>query len=316
MISLYVTHHVTAELDGINDILIDQLWRMRDVTAAPIFVACWTNEDRYLADIHSRLPPDVDVLVNDRPGRPDTQPSLRNLVVEHARASASCEAFVLLHNDVRLSRGCLRNLVRDWRHAEQKWGRHSSIVSPRFIPYHLTTPELEAVSDDSFWAQLAANPNVKSATEMAAWCRQWGFGFEQAYRPHVIGEVVAPDISETTDDGHQLMMFIASPRFFDDVGPCDEAYVGVNYDDCEWGMRALVAGKKNLQSTGALVGHIAGLSFKLAHGANGERREAWRIPGDNAQIFIAKYGRALFDEMQTGDLWTRLHREQLGTPAQ
>lgn len=300
-IHLYVTHYVTADLDGINDILIDQLWRMRDLTGSPIFVVHWTNDPAYTADIARRLPPDVELVENDRPGRPDTQPSLRNKIIEHARASR-CEAFVLLHNDIRLARGTLRNLVSDWRAAEGRWGHGKTIISPRFVPYHLTMPDPEAFEHATFWDDLAINPNVKSAAEMATWCKPWGFTFDR-------GDMIAPEASEATDDGHQLMMFIAGPQFFDDVGPCDENFTGANYDDSDWGIRALLAGKKNLQSTGALVGHIGGLSF--SHKRKGPPAEIWRTIANNEQVFIAKHGQAIFDEMQTGQLWLRLHRDQI-----
>jgi hypothetical protein len=114
-------------------------------------------------------------------------------------------------------------------------------------------------------------------------------------------DVACPRLSEITDDGHQLMMFCASPRFFDAVGECDERFLGANYDDCDWGIRALLAGKKNLQSTGALVGHIAGFTFFGP--------AVLSSLGLNDRIFIDKWGQAVWDEMQTGSLWTRLHRE-------
>jgi hypothetical protein len=304
MINVYVTHHVTASLDGINDILIDQLYRMLEVLPkkedVKIHVVYWTNEPKYTEDLQRRVPSSVNLIFNDRAGRPDTQPGLRNKIVDHARSSKDCEAFLLLHNDVRLPRGFLECLVKDWRKAEKKWGTSKAIVSPRYIPYHLTTPRPEAILREAYWEKLKSNACVKSSDEMRAWCREWNFSFGDD------GEVICPDRSSTTDDGHQLMMFIAGAHFFDDVGPCDEDYSGLNYDDCDWGMRALMKGKRNLQSTGALLGHIASLSF----GPLVTTPEWLAKAADNGKIFVAKWGQALFDEMQTGHLWQRLHREQ------
>jgi hypothetical protein len=299
MINVYVTHHVTASLDWINDLLVDQLYRMKEQLDAEMYklhVVYWTDDARYEKDLVHRVPPSVTLLFNDRPNRPDSQPSKRNKVVEHARASG-CEAFVLLHNDVRLARGALNHLVEDWRAAERKFGTANAIVSPRYMFFHLTTPYPEAVSKPEIWDRLRGT--VKSAEEMEVLCKDWDATFKG-------GEVVCPKASRTTDDGHILMMFIADPRFFDDVGLCDESMTGFNYDDSDWGMRVLMHGKRNLQSTGALIGHISFLSFgPLMQSAEWLTRTA-----DNAKLFIDKWGRAIFDEMQTGQLWIRLHREQ------
>lgn len=301
MIHVYVTHHVTASVEGINDILVDQLLRMRPETAdvrAKIHVVYWTDDSKYTDELRRRIPSDVALVFNDRGGRPDTQPSLRNKIIEHARASG-CEALVLVHNDVRFARGSLAHWVNDWKKAEERNGRGRAIVSPRYIPYHLTEPYGEAVSRSAFWETLRSNPNVKSAEQMAAWCDPWH------WRLGDDREVRCPKKSSTTDDGHMLMMFAAAPRFFDDVGLCDENFTGLNYDDSDWGIRALKCGKRNLQSTGALLGHVGGLTFGTV-----VYTEAWqRKASDNAAVFVNKWGQGLFDEMQTGQLWIRLHRE-------
>jgi hypothetical protein len=300
MIGIYVTHYSTKATVGLADITIDTLHQLRRTmprdSSSKLCLAYWTDDPAQNDDLARRAPSDVELVLNDRPGRPDSQPSARNKVIAHARASG-CEAFVLLHNDIRPALGWLDRLVGDWRAAEARWGRHSAIVTPRFIPYHLAERHPDAEVHRDFWINLLRWPNVVSGETMAAWCRSNNFEFTR-------NEVVCPPASQTTDDGHALMMFIASPECFTDVGECDEQYLGANYDDSDWGIRALLAGKKNLKSTGALIGHIEGLSFYAPqHVLN---------PIDNAQLFIAKWGRPLFDEMQTGALWQRLHSEQLG----
>ncbi len=301
MIDIYVTHYVTAAVDGINDILVDQLYEMvRHTTPMDVVrirVVAWTNAPAYLDDLRARMPKGVELVVNDRPGRPDLQPSMRNKVLALARSSG-CEAFVLLHNDVRPAVGWFGHLVDDWRDAEARWGKGSSIVTPRYIPYHLITPHPEAVKSPEFWNEMRTirKASVHTEASMAAWCKDHGFDFRH-------GRVKCPKKSEVTNDGHQLMMFIASPRFFDGIGDCDEGYRGFNFDDSDWGIRALLAGRRNLKSHGSLIGHVEGFTFfspkmKIIDST------------DNAQVFIAKWGRAMFDEMQTGELWRRLHREQ------
>jgi GT2 family glycosyltransferase len=306
MIDIFVTHFIAPELVGFDDILVDEVHTLLRTTVGEsvrIHVVVNGREcpsEEAIANIRRRLPADVHVHVNDRPGRADIQPSVRNKVLALAQES-DCKAFVLLHNDVRPARGWFQHLAHDWKRAEKKWGADRCVVAPRFIPYHLAEPHHAAVENAAFWESMrtARRASVKSVDEMRAWCREWrgaGFGF-------VDDEVVCPSDSSTTDDGHILMMFIASPRFFDAVGECDEAYTAANFDDSDWGIRALMAGKKNLKSTGALVGHVEGLTFYTP---------GFRTIGDadNEQVFIKKWGRALFDEMHTGALWKRLHREQ------
>lgn len=306
MINIYVTHYVTAALDGINDILIEQLYRMlKRIDRLPskerarLYVAYWTDdESKYGHDLRRRAPQGVEIFFNDRSGRADTQPSLRNKVLDHARASG-CDGFMLLHNDVRLARGCFDHLIADWRKAETKWGRWQTMVSPNYIPYHLTTPRPEAVSNTAFWDRLRSNPSVKSKETMEAWCRKHDLDFKN-------GEVTCPKRSSLTDDGHQIMMFMTGRGFFDDVGPCDESYTGADFDDNDWGIRVLMRGKRHLRSTAALVGHLGSLSFNPLRATS-----AWLAKAsDNRKVFIDKWGQAAFDEMQSGEIWRRLHRAQ------
>ena len=221
------------------------------------------------------MPRDVDVVLNDRPGNPSIQPSLRNKITDLAKQRRDCEAFVLLHNDVRPARGWFQHLIGDWRDAEKKYGQNRVVMSPRLIPYHKRPPNPTAVRHPAFWQRLHEGKftDVLSPVEMAAWCKEFGYAFAN-------DEVICPEKSVAADDGHLLMMYAASPHFFDAVGGCDETFVGTGMDDQDWGMRVLMSGRKNLSSRNALVGHIAGFTF----GGPGVSRP------DNRQIFLAKWG--------------------------
>lgn len=298
MIDIYITHHVRPDLHGATGMLMDALEYLRRSvpTDQARVVVVWSHaggddfRTTTAADLKALLRSYV-VVENDRSGRPDSQPSIRNKVVDLARSSG-CEAFVLLHNDVRPAKGWFQHLIGDWRDAEARWGRDRCVVTPRYIPYHTASAFL-----------LADRPVSIIALERM---REWLDHVEDA-QIDGNGDVVCPSRSRVTDDGHQLMMFCASPRFFDSVGECDERYLGLNYDDCDWGIRALLASKKNLQSTGALVGHVGGFTF-FASDTPQEKQAGFGT--DNARLFIEKWGRPMFDEMQTGQLWRRLHREQ------
>jgi GT2 family glycosyltransferase len=231
----------------------------------------------------------VRVVRNDRPGRPDTQPSQRNKVLDVARGGGD-DPFVLVHNDIRPAHGWLDRLLGDLNWAEDRWGRGSSIVSLRYIPFH------RLQTTNSIWSELwrLSPRQFKTIDQMAEWCAQWQF-------PFINGRVECPTWTAPTDNGHQLMMFAARPSFFDTVGACDEMFTGANYDDSEWGMRALMAGKRNLTSQTALVGHVEGLSFGVA---------GTIAPASNEEVFVRKWGRELFEELNSGRLWLRLHEEQ------
>jgi len=290
MVDVFVTHYARTSARQLNAVTADvvrEIERATD-TRHRLTVLGWAEDDETWADLETKLAdvPGVRVVRNDRPGRPDTQPSQRNKVLDVARGDGD-EPFVLLHNDVRPARGWLDRLSRDLEWCERRWGRGSSLVAPRYVPFH----HLRDASQ--VWESVRA-PRFVSADEMARWCGQWGFRYEA-------DRVCCPAWAQPIDDGHQLMMFIARPSFFDAVGPCDETFTGINFDDSEWGMRALMAGKRNLTSQTALVGHIESLSF----GAAGPM-----APTDNAQVFITKHGRELFDELDSGRIWPRLHGEQ------
>ena len=304
MIDIYITHFVTKEIIEMNDLLVDQLFKMRDTTAAArVRVVVWADDTACVDDARRRVPTGIEIFVNDRPGRPDAQPSMRNKVVDLARASG-CEAFVLLHNDVRPARGWFDLLVEDWRYAEKRWGRDSSVVSPRLIPYHLTPPHTLAGvrADTALWkAKLPKGRGVMTTEQLEAWCGAQGKDKARFRR----GEVCCPKKSRVKYNGRDLMMFIAGPHFFDVVGGCDETMTGINYDDTDWGIRAYQAGKRNLKSRGSLIGHVGGFTFNQE-----TRMVPCRPRADNAQLFIAKWGRAVWDEMRAGQLWPRLQKNQ------
>jgi hypothetical protein len=290
--NVFVTHYVRAGDTLLNDVTLDVVREIEHVTTTPhrLTVLGWAEDDAMWGDLERKLAPhDVRLVRNDRAGRPDTQPSQRNKVIDVARGDGD-EPFVLLHNDVRPARGWLDRLEADLYDCERRWGYASSIIAPRYVQFHRT--------DAPVWVKLESQfgDAKKSASDMAHWCAQYNIPFNP-----VDGRVFCLDWSPPSDSGHQLMMFVTRPSFFDAVGSCDETFTGKDYDDSEWGMRALMAGKRNLVSQSALMGHAEGLSF----GAAGTL-----LPADNEKVFIAKWGQAIFDELRSGQLWIRLHQEQ------
>jgi hypothetical protein len=292
MIQVFMTHYARVGCESLTDVTVEAARQLVRVTPGfyRLTVLGWTETDALWADLEKKLVPvGVTAVRNDRPHRPDTQPSQRNKVLELARASGD-EPFVLLHNDVRPAFGWLDRIGRDLEEGERRWGRSSSIVSPRYIPFHKTyVPVWDAIPD----VHMAS---LKTEAAMAEWCKETGFSFAN-------GSVVCPPWTAFTDDGHQLMMFATRPSFFEAVGECDETFLGANYDDSDWGIRALKAGKRSLVSQSCLMGHAENLSFRYAKEMT---------PADNQATFVAKWGPEVFESLLSGKLWPKLHREQLG----
>jgi hypothetical protein len=295
MVDVFVTHYVRRSTRVFNDVLYDVVREIERVTTTPhrLTVVGWAEDDTTWEDAAMRLAvvPGVRLVRNDRPGRADTQPSQRNKVLDVARQGGD-EPFVLLHNDVRPASGWLDRLTEDLRVCEARWGTGSSIIAPRYIPFHRLP--------GGFWETFQGIAQLRDQDNMTRWCAQ--YGFMMLPPGHEVGRTVeCPPWSEPTDNGHQLMMFVTRPSFFEKVGECDEAFTGKNYDDAEWGMRALLAGKRSLISQTGLMGHIEDFTF-----SRGEPQ----LTADNEKVFIAKWGRALFYELSSGAIWPRLHREQ------
>jgi hypothetical protein len=283
MIDIYVTHYVRKGSEALNDITLDTIREIEDTTLEThrTFVVGWAETQVLWENLTYRLPINVRAVQNMRPGRPDTQSSVRNRVLDLAREQGD-HPFVLLHNDVRPAFGWLAHLLADLTWAEKTWGVGSSIVTPRYIPFH------ELHLDDHLVLH-----KIKSREQMAAWCTRQNFQFN--------GRVSCPHWRPPSDTGHQLMMFMTRPSFFAPVGECDEAFVGKNWDDVDWGVRALKAGRHSLCSRSSLIGHIEGLTFDG--------------PGpmtatDNREVFIKKWGAEFFEEVSSGRMWERLHRAQ------
>lgn len=301
-IQVFITHWVNKHVVGLNDALIEQVTFLERVTDYPheTTVVYWCpHGDNSIDEIFDRLPNGVRLVKNDRPGRPDIQPSMRNKIIDLAD-----DYFVLLHNDIRISVGWLTSLVADLEYAESIYNARC-VMSPRFIPYHYI-PGIIEFKYPEFSKLLESNVCVSSIDKMRQWCDQWKFKFENN-----MVYSLPPGSIHITDDGHQLMMFISSKKFFtggdgvdgriDGIGYCDEKYVGWGYDDNDWGVTALMNGKKNLKSQTSLIGHIVSLTF-------GNPMVSVSLGNDN--VFKNKWGDDIYNEMQTGQLWVRLHDKQ------
>lgn len=289
---IFITHYVTNDLIFLNDMLVEAVTFMEKVTDYPHeTIVVYYSPDGAELELFERLPKDVRLIKDDRPNHPGSVPSMRNKIIDLAT-----DYFVILQNDIRVSHGWLTSLVKDLELAESKYGRNC-VMSMRFIPYHYIPGIIEPKYPD-FWKYLESHKSCISINTMNTWCRQYNFKFENQM-------VYSKPDGFYTDDGHMLMMFIASRDAINKAGYCDENFLGWGYDDSDWGIRALKNGVKNLQSQTSLIGHLIGSTTTHPKFKNFSSQ----IKG-NDQVFIDKWGRDIFDEMQTGQLWIRLHKEQ------
>lgn len=303
-IQIFITHYVNRDIVRLNDILLDEIEYIERVTIYPHTITIVYNGDKDSSrkdennsdkELYERIPSGVRLIKNDRPGRSDIQNSLRNKIIDLADDTL----FILLHNDIRVSIGWLDCLVSEMTIAENKWGVGNVIISPRFIPYHYLNPRIETKYPE-FWLELRDNIKCLSIERMREWCRNWKFKMDE------YGNVYSLPPGNITDDGSNLIMFIGRKSFFTDrisgAGYYDERYTGINYDDNDMGITVLMRGKKNLKSQTCLIGHIEGLSYFQPKIINNRP--------SNDKIFIEKWGSNIWNEMESGQLWIRLHNGQ------
>lgn len=258
---------------------VKSIKELTDVPYELVVVDNYSDQNCF-EEIKSKLPSDVKIVQNDRRSR--CVNSGRNKVWSMVEA----DYFALLHTDVRVSRGWLGNMLTELMSAEEKYGK-PCVISPLYLPYF--------VSDNRTYQRFSQHFTVDTLEKLEAYCSSSGVGFQN-------GNVVCQPSGFYTDDGHQLTMFLASKNFRDKIGDWDERYAGGNYDDCDMGITTLTKGLKNLQSQTTFIQHLRGIS--IGQGVVTDM-------GVNAKVFVEKWGNPMFDEMQTGQLWIRLHREQL-----
>ena len=285
MIEIFVTHYSDETCPELEALTLETVRAIAKTTFTKhrVTVIGYTSTETLWHKLAAELIPlDVRPIRHvSKVGRPDRPPSIRNRVVNIVRGG-TYSPFVLLHNDVQPAHGWLDRLVKDLRWAEDRWGFGSSIVTPRLVPYESSTMIGQIIG-----TRVLARPR------MNAWC------LKHRVERKEDGRLACPRWAPPSDDGHQLTQFIARPVFFDQVGPCDETFEGINYDDSDWGIRALLAGKHSLISTTGLVGHAEGTTAGVR--GDGEKEIAL-----NRARYVEKWGERGLEELHTGAVWRQL----------
>lgn len=279
-VQVFILHWASSNHLYPNYFTVEAVKSIQELTDHPYELIVVDNYSDLEAfnDLKAKLPVNVGLIRNDRSSH--SVNSGRNKIW----SLLDSEYFVMLHTDIRVSKCWLTSLLADLDMAEKRFSK-PCVISPLHVPYVLF--------DEKFYNRFKPHFTVNSLEALGAYCKKHAIPFKD-------GVINCEPQKPFTDDGHQLMMFAASKWFRDTVGEWDELYEGANYDDCDMGLTAITKGCKNLQSQTVFLQHLQGVSYGFGHLQNS---------GINQQRFIEKWGKPMFDELATGVLWQKLHRE-------
>jgi len=218
--------------------------------------------------------------------------TLMNTIIPSARS----DPFIVLHGDMKVTENWLETYVEEHRWCEKYFGVPCCLM-PAYLHY-------EVPEDHIVWKE--GGSNLVTPTDMQRMCSKYGVEYRSGtgvisrkpYRGHI-----NRGGTRITDNGSNVMSFITSQEFFKQAGLYDEDFTGMGYEDNEMGIRALIKGLKLLRTTSVLVHHTS-----AASAGRGPAVNMGRCP---SEVFIEKYGQKAWDDMQSGQLWIRLHDNQL-----
>jgi len=230
------------------------------------------------------------LLFNENPWK--NYVTLMNTIIR----SAGSDPFIVLHGDMKVTENWLETLVEEHRWGEKYFGIPCCLI-PTFLHY-------EAPDDHIVWKE--GGGNVVTLSQMQRACSKYKIPYRSGtgvisrkpYRGHINRSG-----TQITDDGANIMSFITSHEFFKQAGLFDTAFTGAGHEDNEMGIRALMRGLKLLRTHSVFIHHSPSASA-----GRGQASMRGRYPPD---VFIEKYGQKVWDDMESGQLWVRLHDKQL-----
>jgi len=287
-VQVFILHwaHRTPIEHPWNDILLNCIRSIRRFTEHPHeIVVVYDCDPEYLEDLKARLPKGVRL---EEDTRRRGASGARNMCIDLAET----EYFALLDNDMRVPRGWLTNLVKEIEHAEDYF-RAPCVIRPSFLPYLEDIP----ITADKY-------RHVLPIREFVGYCRGHRVpctddGVVQCKTPWA--GPIRYSGTGVTDNGWSLSVWIANREAFNYIGYSDEEMHGWWGEDCDWAIRALKTPVKLLETNTVFIQHVESFTSGPTMG----------IRINNADIFVRKHGREIFDEVQSGAIWPRLHREQL-----
>lgn len=292
-VQISIVHFAEDHELRFNDVLVDQVESIRFFTKYPYRLNIIDNQmsDKARKDLDEKLP-DVEILRTS--GRYNTFPAGANHAIEHM----SGDYLFLSHTDMLMGWRWLDCLVLNLQSVEIKEG----------VPC-ATCPTL------LFYPRKTGDSTKKSSDETRA------KGVQAYMEKHKIPYRMWGDISiavslpgKVTDNGWRLGgAYLASRRFFDDVGPYDPLINRGN--DKSYGIKALMTDCHVSNSNMVCLHHLSALH---AHsGVYSSGYFAKQLPkhrrglglGGYAQ-FKYKWGTKVFKKVQDGTIWIELHEAQ------
>lgn len=242
-----------------------------------------------------QLVPDVQIIINENRG---AYASIMNKVIKIAMS----DPFISIHSDMRVTKNWLNTLVQEYYHSVDKYKKPVCLM-PHYLHYELETNNL-------FLGRLRAN--FKSPNDMESMCRSYDIPYSRENKDkYKINGLMSRspyrgkkhiDKRHITDDGSNLMSFIAGKDFFNNVGLYDENFTGWGWEDNDIGIRALIKGCKILQTHDVYIEHASGLTRGIGKDAKF---------GRTYDYFLEKWGKSMTNDLQSGKLWTDLHNKQI-----
>jgi GT2 family glycosyltransferase len=243
---------------------------------------------------------DVHIIINENQRG---YASVMNKVINTAMIGGS-DPFISIHSDMRVTRGWLNTLVQEYNYCMNKYKKPVCLM-PHYLHYEL---------EDSN-PYLCLRANFKSPNDMESMCRSYDIPYSRENKdlsgnglimnglmsrsPYRGNEHM--DKRHITDDGSNLMSFIAGKDFFNTVGLYDENFTGWGWEDNDMGVRALIKGCKVLQTHDVYIEHASGLTRGIGKDGN---------TGRTYDYFLEKWGKSMTDDLQSGKLWVDLHNRQ------
>jgi len=302
-VQISIVHFAEDHQLRFNDVLADQVESIRFFTKYPYRLNIIDNQMPAKArkDLDEKLP-DEDILRTS--GRYNTFPAGAN----HAIENMSGDYLFLSHTDLLMGWNWLDCLTLNLQSAEIKEG-----VPCATCPILIFYPKKKG-SPTRFKGKAVeeiAGEWVKDEDSCEA-VKAYMEKHRVPYKMWGNRPVAVSRSGKVTDNGWRLGgAYLASKKFFDEVGPYDPIINRMN--DKSYGIRALMTDCKVTKSNLVYLHHLSALHAKS--GVYRGEYFAKQLPperrgkGSYGQ-FILKWGENVFKKVQDGTIWMELHEAQ------
>lgn len=272
-----------------NDILVTQVKSIREMTDIPYKLNIINNEmhPNALADLKRRLP---DMEIIDVPKHEILNgPAGENGAILNNK----CDYLVILHTDVLVTWNWLSTWLAHVQVAEAYYGVPCA-VSPEGL---LLYPKNAGSQHIGYTPQEMQG--YMETTMQINW-KPWN-----GVPVGISGPKPPNHPMKLYDVGNELGLYMASKKFWEEVGLHDETMVST-LDGIDFGVRALKTRCRNLIGGGLWLHHIGGLH--LGTGCRLYRNSDGNWIGERE--FVQKWGVEMRRKVADGFAWINLHNEQ------